>query len=73
MLWRAYQHRRGSFNLGRRLERGFALLAYLYSHRNGGKATMDDYMPHEAEWADGDIDSVAKMLGAVPGFAKGND
>ena len=38
--------KRGSMHLGMRLDRGFALLAWIINHALGGKATMDEYMPY---------------------------
>jgi hypothetical protein len=70
LTWRAYQLKRGSFNLGRRLEAGFALLAHLYTKRNGGTATMEDFMPHERHEEEGSIEAVARMFGAIPAPAK---
>jgi hypothetical protein len=48
------------------MEAGFALLAYLYTKRNGGSSTMEDFMPHEASQEADGIEAVAKMFGAVP-------
>lgn len=46
MSWRAYIAKRGSLNIGSRVERGFALVATIVSRAVGGKAKMEDFMPH---------------------------
>lgn len=46
MAWRAYIGKRGSLNVGSRVERGFALVATIVSRAVGGKAKMEDFMPH---------------------------
>ena len=38
--------KRGTMHQGMRLDRGFALLAWIINHALGGKASMDDYMPY---------------------------
>lgn len=38
--------KRGSMHLGMRLDRGFALLAWMINRALGGKADMDDYQPY---------------------------
>lgn len=48
MTWQRYINKRGSLNVGRRLEAGFALLAFMQNRLAGGKAKMEDFMPHEA-------------------------
>lgn len=51
MDWYAYIRRRGSLNLGNRLEHGFAMLATVLSRIHGGQAEMGDFMPYEAALA----------------------
>lgn len=46
LSWSAYIKKRGSLNIGRRLEWGFALLAMYLA---GGKKEMSDFMPHEEQ------------------------
>ena len=51
LQWVIYRRKRGSLNLGRRVEHGSALLATLYSNsksKNGGHK-IHDFMPHEDE------------------------
>lgn len=57
--------KRGSIHLGRRLEAGFALLAFMYNRAHGGKAEMMDFQPHEEEPV-ATISDIVKALGAVP-------
>lgn len=47
LSWKAYMRKRGSLNIGRRLESGFALLAMVVNRTGGGKAKMDSFMPYE--------------------------
>lgn len=51
MTWVKYRNKRGSLNLGMRVERGSALLATLYanSHSKHGGHKLFDFMPHESE------------------------
>lgn len=49
--WVRYKHKRGSFNIGMRVERGAALLATLFANsksKNGG-FKIYDFMQHEEE------------------------
>lgn len=47
--WAEYRAKRGSLNQMLRTDRGFALLACLYSARHGGKPALYDFLPHEQE------------------------
>ncbi|SDS03624.1 hypothetical protein SAMN05216198_1036 [Halopseudomonas litoralis] len=48
--WSRYRRKRGSLNLGLRVERGSALLATLYANTHKGKDTaafqLHDFAPH---------------------------
>lgn len=46
LLWVDYIRKRGSLNVGLRLESGFALLATMVNRALGGKAQMHDFTPH---------------------------
>ena len=48
-----YRNRRGSLNVGMRVERGAALLATLYAntHTKDGGYKVYDFMPHDSERA----------------------
>lgn len=45
--WFAYIRKRGSLNLGRRIECGIGLLALMKNRAAGGSAEMEDFTPHE--------------------------
>lgn len=47
LRWQAYIRKRGSLHPGRRLEAGFALVAYMVNRTAGGKITLADLMPYE--------------------------
>ena len=60
LSWMKYRNKRGSLNIGMRVERGSALLATLFANsksKNGGFKIFD-FMPHEDEPA---IDLTAAM------------
>jgi hypothetical protein len=57
--WAEYIERRGSINLGKRMEYGFALVGMLISRATGGKATMKDFMPHSNAVSDYENEEVA--------------
>jgi hypothetical protein len=45
--WLAYRQKRGSFNLGMRIEEGFSLLAWMIQKTVGNdNVEPDTYMPH---------------------------
>ena len=46
--------KRGTLNVGLRIEAGFALLAWIVNRSLGGHARMEDYMPHVVGTADED-------------------
>jgi hypothetical protein len=46
MQWHTYLERRGTLNLGLRIEEGFALLAMMINRALGGRANMSAFMPH---------------------------
>lgn len=60
--WIAYLRKRGTLHTGMRLEAGFALLASLIVQTNGGKARMQDFMPHAREDEAVTPESVLKEL-----------
>lgn len=59
--WADYVERRGTLNLGLRLEAGFALIAWTINRALGGKAEMHDFMPHFDE-PEADLSDVMKIL-----------
>lgn len=62
--WAEYLRLRGSLNVGLRVEQGFALLAMMLSRAFGGKADMEDFMPH-FDKPEPDINEVMKILSGV--------
>jgi hypothetical protein len=59
--WQEYVSRRGSLNIGMRLEAGFALIAMVINRALGGHATLADFMPHY-EQPEATIEDVMSML-----------
>lgn len=57
MDWYAYLRRRGSLNLGNRLEHGFAMLATVMSRIHGGEVEMEAFMPYESALAQAEEDA----------------
>lgn len=51
LQWMKYRNKRGSFNLGMRVERGSAQLSMLYmnAHSKNGNYKIYDFMPHMEE------------------------
>lgn len=51
LRWMAYRQKRGTLNLGMRIEHGSALLATLYANVKAGKPKykIPDFMPHFEE------------------------
>lgn len=48
LVWMKYRQKRGSLNIGMRVERGSALLAALYanSHSKNGGYSLSDFAPY---------------------------
>ena len=62
--WAEYIRKRGSLNVGQRVEAAVAVLATQINRALGGKAEMIDFMPHWDQPEVG-IEDLAKMFGAV--------
>jgi hypothetical protein len=60
--WMEYYKLRGTFNQNRKMEWGFALVAWMVNRANGGKAEMSDLMPYSKAPGD-DLDEAMKILG----------
>lgn len=60
--WCTYIQKRGSLNLGPRLEQGFALIATVINRSNGGRAQMSDFLPKREEEDTTSIEGVFRML-----------
>jgi len=59
--WVGYIEKYGPLHLGMRLEYGFALIATVINHAMGGKASIEDYMPHRKQQS-GTLEDVMKIL-----------
>ncbi|KTT57394.1 hypothetical protein NS337_00675 [Pseudomonas oryzihabitans] len=57
MDWYVYLRRRGSLNLGNRLEHGFAMLATVLTRIHGGEVEMEAFMPYESALAQAEEDA----------------
>lgn len=66
LSWIAYKNKRGSLNIGNRLESGFALIASILSKAHGGTSEMKDFMPH----ADEKVADVSDVMNLLSGKAK---
>jgi hypothetical protein len=68
MEWTEYRRKRGTFNLGRRIEVAAGLIAVTINRVHGGKAKLHHYTPHENddEATEGSINDVMKIFKAVP-------
>jgi len=64
MQWVAYIQKRGSLNVGLRVEAVIAGLALQVNRALGGKAELADFMPHWDQ-PEASIDDIAKLFGAV--------
>lgn len=62
--WAEYIHKRGSLNVGQRVEAAIAVLATQINRALGGKAEVIDFLPHWDQ-PEVDIEDLAKMFGAV--------
>jgi hypothetical protein len=63
--WMEYIRRRGSLNVGLRVEASAAVLATQINRALGGNAEMTDFMPHWDEPQAQSIDDLAKIFGAL--------
>lgn len=62
LSWCAYVRKRGTLNIGMRLEMGIALLAQVTNNSMGGKAKMTDFLPKREEPQQASIGDVFAML-----------
>jgi hypothetical protein len=66
MDWFSYMRKRGSLNIGRRIEVSTALLAFMFNKSKGGRSKFSDFTPHEIEESKNDINDVMKLMKAIP-------
>jgi hypothetical protein len=69
MQWFKYIEKRGSLNVGLRVEAAVAILSTQVNRALGGKAEFADFAPHWDQ-PEPQLDDVAKLFGAV--MRKGN-
>jgi hypothetical protein len=62
--WAEYIRKRGSLNVGQRVEAATAVLSLQVNRALGGKAELMDFLPHWDQPEVG-IEDLAKMFGAV--------
>lgn len=61
--WCAYIRKRGTLNLGTRVEMGFALLAMVTRNSAGGKSKIEDFLPKREEG--GPMDDMHGLLAVL--------
>lgn len=49
LIWQAYISKRGSLNVGRRIESSVGQLSYMFHAAHGGKRDFYTFAPHEKE------------------------
>lgn len=72
LWWVAYLNKRGSLNLGQRIDGSTAMLAHLVAtaagikHKSGRALRMSDFMPHADNQGDGEL-SIEQVFAALGG------
>lgn len=61
LMWSDFIKKRGSLHVGLRIENGVALLATMINRLAGGKAKMEDFMPHTDQKV-ADLADVMKLV-----------
>jgi hypothetical protein len=64
LQWVEYMRRRGSLNVGQRVEAAIAVLSTQVNRALGGKAEFADFAPHWDQ-PEPQLDDIAKLFGAV--------
>ena len=62
--WVEYMRRRGSLNVGQRVEAAIAVLSTQVNRALGGKAEFSDFAPHWDQ-PEPQLEDIAKLFGAV--------
>lgn len=82
LQWMGYMRRRGSLNLGRRIEVGFAqIMIMMVRYMGDKKSTLEDFMPHERDEHDANpaedrpagMEQIAALLNSTAGPAGGGE
>lgn len=65
--WAIYIRKRGSLNVGRRIDRGFASLTMWLLRVNGAKVEMEDFLPYYEKQPDrvAEPEDVLKLFQAI--------
>jgi hypothetical protein len=69
--WVEYMRKRGSLNVGMRVEAAVAVLSTQVNRALGGKAEFADFAPHWDQ-PEPQLDDIAKLFGAVTRKQDGN-
>ena len=73
LQWVAYINKRGSLNVGRRLDRGFAMLTKYLLTVNGHKAEIEDFLPKTERVQDEYIAKPEDVLNLFRAISKRNE
>lgn len=65
--------KRGSFNLGRRMDRGFAMLTSWLLKVNGQKASMEDFLPDSERFHEEKVATPDDVLHLFTAISKRNE
>lgn len=60
--WMEYYKLRGTFNQNRKMEWGFAMVAWMVNRAGGGTAELQDFMPY-SKTPESDLEEAMKILG----------
>lgn len=73
LKWAAYMQKRGSLNLGRRIDRGFAMLTKWLLTVNGHKAEVEDFLPRSERVQEEYIAKPEDVLNLFRAISKRNE
>lgn len=65
--WAEYMRKRGTLNVGVRIELGFALLATMIMKRTGGNAKLTDFLTAAGEEEDEGNATIDDVMGILTG------
>lgn len=73
LIWAAYINKRGSLNLGRRIDRGFAMLTAHLMAVNGHEADIEDFLPKSERVQDERVAKPEDVLHLFTAISKRNE
>jgi len=73
LQWAEYINKRGSLNLARRVDRGFAMLSKWILTVNGHKAEIEDFLPRSERVSEDQIAKPEDVLNLFKGIASRNN